>query len=474
MTKEEASQNYYTLIELCKIEDVECVKFNMHHVDPLFTLKEKYNAIRTMEFRYSVKDEYELIKCSIYHHILLHYYLCFMFDRTSREFKDARHSFWFLTGKYSKIEKLTKYQVEEFAIYQEKVHKLNQTHEEHLERDRIYRNSDKVKKRKKYLDSRLCYDPRFDMDDINYFVGRYVSYGTLYAWAKWEKEQEHHPMFANITVPKFCKQYLIYDDNGNEMIFDDHMNDEYKKEYDEKRKKIKNKRSRICNQRKRKNDIYKITETINRNNLRHRLCKDPRYNKIQRDSSHKPYEETTSYYTLYNWAKKKLDSVNKLTDVEKEVLGSFTKAEDFAKVYLITDENDNFIYKKPKGVVPWKKDKVDNKHDYKNNVCNYRHRLCLDPRFGKEIKVTEYTNKIWDKKISTYNSLNLWYEKNITNKIVENLSKKEFLYKYILTDKQGNYIYDEKEALKLLDLNQLNVGIENKKKSQDDLTIFDL
>ena len=397
-----------------------------------------------------------------------------MFPRDSQEFRDAKSSFWLTTGKYTKIEKLTNEEVNELAEYQEKIHTLNQTHEEYLEKDRIYRHSDKVKKRQAYLNSRLCYDPRFDIGGFNYFVGRYVSYGTLYSWAKWEKEQEKNPMFANITVPKFCKQYLIYDDEGNEMIFDEHMNDEYKKEYDKKRLEIQRERSRNCTKRKRQNNKnIKQQEKEKRNKFRHRVCKDPRYNKIQRDASHKPYEETTNYYTLYDWAKRRLSSEN-ISDVEKELLKGFDKAEDFAKAYLITDKNGNFIYEEPKGIKSWKKDKID-KYDRKKYSMRSRYKLCLDPRYEKEIKVTEYTTKIWEQKICTYNSLNLWYQTNFPNEIIGDLSKKEFLNKYVLTDKQGNYIYDENEALNLLELNQLNVGIDENKSLYDTTnTLFEM
>lgn len=451
MTKEEATKKYYALVEQCKIEDVNCEKYNKHHIDPLFTLKDKYNAKRTMEFRYKHKDEFELLKCSIPHHVKLHYLLCFMFERNSNNEKSARHSFWQISGKYIKNEndELTDEDLNELMIQIEKVHKLNLTHEELSERDRNYRHSSKRKERLNYLNSRLCLDPRFDIGGFNYFVGRYVSYGTLYDWVKWQKQQEHNPIFNNITVPKFCKQCLIYDDDGNEMIFDEHMNDEYRKAYDKKRLNIKRKRSRECNKRKRDENDNKEKERENRNKLRHRVCKDPRFNKIERDSSHKPYEEYTTYYVLYDWAKRRLFSKN-MTDSEKELLNGFNKAEDFAKFYLIKDDNGNYIYKESKGIVAWKENKKDNKHDYVTYSKNARHKLCIDPRFGKEIKVTEYTNKIWDKEICSYNALGQWWDKNPNHKIVNGLSKKEFLRKYTLIDSEGNYIYDEEVALKII------------------------
>ena len=44
-----------------------------------------------------------------------------------------------------------------------------------------------------------------------------------------------------------------------------------------------------------------------------------------------------------------------------------------------------------------------------------------------------------------------------------------------LTDQQRNYIYDENEALKLLELNQLNIGIDKNKSSYDTAnTLFEM
>lgn len=261
-------------------------------------------------------------------------------------------------------------------------------------------------------------------------------------------------MFNGITVPKFCKRYLIYDDNGREMVFDEHMNDEYREEYNEKLKECQKKNVRECSKRRRLNKDIKNREKENRNKLRHRVCKDPRFNKIERDSSHKPYEEYTTYYVLYDWAKRRLSSEN-MNDVEKELLNGFNKADDFAKFYLIKDENGNYIYKEPKGINVWKENKI-NKHNYVQYNEKSRHKLCVDPRFGKEIKVTEYTNKIWDKEICSYNALGQWWDKNPNHEIVNGLSKKEFLRKYTLIDSDGNYICDEETALKIINSNNID------------------
>ena len=78
MTKEEATKKYYDLVEQCKIEDVDCMKYNYHHIEPLFELKEKLGVKTTKEIRGTKFDNGDSLKCSVLHHIMLHYYLCFL------------------------------------------------------------------------------------------------------------------------------------------------------------------------------------------------------------------------------------------------------------------------------------------------------------------------------------------------------------------------------------------------------------
>ena len=271
------------------------------------------------------------------------------------------------------------------------------------------------------------------MKDINYYVGRYVKYGTLFAWIKWEKEQEHNPLYKNITSCNFCNKYLILDEYGNTQQFDESMNEKYKKEY-EKRKYEKHKERSRENSKLRRNNNPQIKEDEKREriNHRHRKCVDPRYNKIIRDKSHKPYEEYTNYYNLYEWAKSKLKSEN-LTDVEKEILNGFSKAEDFAKHYLVTDENENYIIIKTQQRTKKKED---------------RFALCKDPRYGSEYNVTKYTTKIWDKQICTYNALLLHAKINMN--FSSDKERITWCRQFILLDSNGNYVYDEQIALKIL------------------------
>ena len=65
MTKEEATKKYYDLMEQCKIEDVDCIKYNYHHIEPLFELKEKLGVKTTKEIRGTKFDNSDLLKCSV-------------------------------------------------------------------------------------------------------------------------------------------------------------------------------------------------------------------------------------------------------------------------------------------------------------------------------------------------------------------------------------------------------------------------
>ena len=447
MTKEEASKKYYDLVEQCKIEDVDCMKYNYHHIEPLFELKEKLGIETTKEIRGSKFDDGELLKCSVFHHIMLHYYLCFMFKRKTRLFYNAKHAFCRTMGiKNQDNITFTEDEVKKLAEMKESVAKTNVKDED-------------IKLRK----NRLCYDPRFDMnnDEIDYFVGRYVRYGTLFAWIKWQKEQEHNSKYANITSCQFCNKYLILDEEGNTIQFDERMNDEYREEYDKKLKERQKKNAREgARRRRQENENIKLKERDNRNKLRHRLCKDPRFNKLTRDSGHRPYEEYTTYYNLYDWATFKLKS-DFITDEEKAILGDFNKAEDFAKVYLITDENGNYIYTEPKGIIGWKSNEEQSKTKF-----NRKNKLCFDPRIHTKTRIVKFQ--------VLYNSL--FGYKNFEK--LYNSKPLDFAKSCIITDENGNYIYDNDEAL--IRLNK--IGDENfphlviNKSSQYDTTntIFEM
>lgn len=162
MTKEEATKKYYDLVEQCKIEDVNCEKYNMHHVNPIFTFKEKYNAKRTKEIRYDKNIDFgEEIKCSIPHHVELHFYLCFMFDKGTSLFKSAKSSFWFMTNKSltQSIESLTEDDVKSIGKYCEELKKTNWTDEDkknyrktnkRIDADREYRRKNKERLAKQH------------------------------------------------------------------------------------------------------------------------------------------------------------------------------------------------------------------------------------------------------------------------------------------------------------------------------------
>lgn len=366
MTKEEATKKYYDLVEQCKIEDDDCEKYNMHHVNPIFTFKEKYNAKRTKEIRYDKNIDFgEEIKCSIPHHVELHFYLCFMFDKGTSLFKSAKSSFWFMTNKSltQSIESLTEDDVKNIGKYCEELKKTNWTDEDkknyrktnkRIEADREYRRKNKEKlakqhseyyrehkeermeyyeewrskneprlreyrkERNQIIRNRLCIDPRCIIS--NKIKSKITNWRNLSSWMDKNPQNELVKEFKSSN--DFADYYLIKDENNN-YVYDIELAESILKTTTNK--KFLN----ILN--------FKIQGVKNPKDNNVRLCIDPRFGKTIIISKYKSINwnsEITEWRNLYNWYKRNSDN---------ELIKNL-KPNEFANKYLIIDSEGNYIY----------------------------------------------------------------------------------------------------------------------------------
>lgn len=86
------------------------------------------------------KVEGNIIKLSIYNHILAHYCLWKIFDNYN-----SKHAIQYTIGKDKEIDGLSENEIKEIAKIQEECAKTNQTEEERKEREKKYRNSKRGK-----------------------------------------------------------------------------------------------------------------------------------------------------------------------------------------------------------------------------------------------------------------------------------------------------------------------------------------
>ena len=138
-------------------------KFNIHHIRPCCTFKDKEHKNRKQAL--SLADEFNenRIKLSIYNHMFAHFYAWKIFN-----IKDLKNAFQRMCGQGKYIDTLTENELKNIARLKEDCAKKNQTEEEKLEYRKNYRennkeyrkeNKDKVLKYHRNYSSQLSYDP---------------------------------------------------------------------------------------------------------------------------------------------------------------------------------------------------------------------------------------------------------------------------------------------------------------------------
>ena len=119
-------------------------KYNLHHIRPCCTFKDEEHKNRKETLPLSDEFNGNIIKISVYNHLLAHYCLWKIFD--TRDTKDAIQRMC-VQEKY--VENLTEDELKEIAKLQEECAKENRTEEELKEYMKEYRkqNKDKILKR---------------------------------------------------------------------------------------------------------------------------------------------------------------------------------------------------------------------------------------------------------------------------------------------------------------------------------------
>lgn len=142
-------------------ENLSAEKYNGHHIIPCFTFKDYEHKNRKQTKPLADKVKGNIIKLSIYNHILTHYCLWKIFGN-----HDSKMAFQQMCGLKTNIDNLIEDELKEIAKLKEECAKENQTEEElkeyqikyrkehkenKLKTDKIYRenNKEKISKNKK-------------------------------------------------------------------------------------------------------------------------------------------------------------------------------------------------------------------------------------------------------------------------------------------------------------------------------------
>lgn len=121
-------------------ENLTAEKYNGHHIIPCFVFKDEIHRTRKETEPLADKIEGNIIKLSIYNHILAHYCLWKIFDNYN-----SKHAIQYTIGKNKEINDLSENEIKEIARIQEECAKTNQTEEERKEKEKEYRMSEKGK-----------------------------------------------------------------------------------------------------------------------------------------------------------------------------------------------------------------------------------------------------------------------------------------------------------------------------------------
>ena len=121
-------------------ENLTAEKYNGHHIIPCFTFKDETHRTRKETEPLANKVEGNIIKLSIYNHILVHYCLWKIFDNYN-----SKHAIQYTIGKDKEINDLSENQIKEIARIREECAEKNQTEEEMKEKQKEYRMSERGK-----------------------------------------------------------------------------------------------------------------------------------------------------------------------------------------------------------------------------------------------------------------------------------------------------------------------------------------
>ena len=113
--------------------NLTATKYNLHHIRPCCTFKDKEHKNRKETLPLGDKFKGNIIKLSVYNHLLAHYCLWKIYDNW-----DSKNSIQKMCGQKQYIDNLTENELKEIAKLKEECVKENQTKEEAKQHKKEY------------------------------------------------------------------------------------------------------------------------------------------------------------------------------------------------------------------------------------------------------------------------------------------------------------------------------------------------
>ena len=234
---------------LSSSSNITSMKFEKHHIIPCFVFKDSVNKTRDKTKVFADKIKENIIKLSIYNHIIAHYCLWKIFNN-----EDSRKPIYILCGNED-IKNIDELKIKEIAKIQEECAKENMTDEEKAMKNKIRR----IKWYNEHKEEQKEYNKNYKQKNKDKLKKSQQKYA-----------KENFDKFSKIKHDyrlKYHEKYLQYDKerykNNRDKILKEKS--EYRKNNPEKIKEIKAK-SYIKN----KDKILKKVKKYNS-----QLCYDP-------------------------------------------------------------------------------------------------------------------------------------------------------------------------------------------------------
>ena len=410
---------------LSDTSNFDAPKYHIHHIKPVFTFKtEELNTRRKRE-KIANKFNGNMIKLSIYNHILAHFYLWKIYNNY-----EAKTPLYYLFNTSKTINELTEDELKNIAKIAEDVAKTNLTEEEKKENRKKYDNKHKEESAKrvrksyrKHREKRLAYSQEYnkthkdsihkknkewreknkehcDEYDKNYYKTHKEKRKQYKELHKEDISQYHKDRDSRlcldpitnlpITFGKLRRMYEHHEEykevDAKKCLITEDL-EYYEKLYDNLLQEKENKRNNI------KRNIRYDEQCA-------RPCKDPRYNSEYDIKSKNEITEFTTWGVLYFWA-----TCNK----NHPLLNGLSCAE-WANRFLLTPIKPKLFQHK------------------KDSICkDPRYNVVFPNRVKKGFEFTEYT---------TYEVLRGWAKHNPTHPLVNGMKPTEWANQFILTPQE--------------------------------------
>ena len=229
--------------------NLDTVKYREHHIIPCFVFKDETHKNRKETKPLADKVEGNVIKLSIYNHIIAHYCLWKIFNN-----EDSRRAVYLMYEKRN-LDYLSENEIKEFAKIQEECAKENMTEEEKREwfkkwkeehKDEIKEHSkkwyeehkeEKAKERAEHKEERSEYDKAYYKKNKEKKSKYDIEYRKTHKEEKRKKSKERYELKKDELRQKSRKYYR---ENRERILKENAENAEERREYSKKH------RNQIC------------------------------------------------------------------------------------------------------------------------------------------------------------------------------------------------------------------------------------